>query len=128
MRKSKLIEMLNNIKGNPEIVLWNGMVGDYMDISPKVVEGDLVRTSFETYLRHVEFEQKRDRNDFDYKMSESEVEDLRKSYRKDYKWEQNDFVTKEDVKSGMYKSKRVFYIDAKPRGVTTFDRQGNLSY
>jgi hypothetical protein len=32
MKKSKLIEMLNRLEGDPEIKLWNGMVGDWMDM------------------------------------------------------------------------------------------------
>ena len=32
MRKNDLIKMLKEIKGNPEVVLWNGMVGDWMPV------------------------------------------------------------------------------------------------
>ncbi len=128
MRKNKLIEVLSSIKGNPEIVLWNGMVGDWMDISPKLVEGDLVRQSFDNYVSHIEFEEKRHLNDFNYKLPEKEVEYLKKTYRKHYKWEHNDFVTGEDVSSGRYELKRIVYINAKLRGVSTFDRLGNIDY
>jgi len=30
MRKNKLIELLQSIKGNPEIVIWDGRIGDYL--------------------------------------------------------------------------------------------------
>lgn len=32
MRKNKLIEILQSMSGNPEIVMWNGYVGDFMPI------------------------------------------------------------------------------------------------
>lgn len=128
MKKSKLIEMLNTIPGNPDIILWNGMVGDWMDIAPAPVEGSLVKMSFESYVRHVEFEHKRDRNDFDYKLSAEQITELKKSYRQHYGWECNEFVTTEDVKSGRYKEKTVYYINAKKRGISTFDRLGDISY
>lgn len=34
MRKSKLIALLNAVKGNPEVYLWNGFVEDFVDIEP----------------------------------------------------------------------------------------------
>ena len=52
MRKNDLIKLLQTIEGNPEIVLWNGFVGDYQNISPKLVEGDLVKKTLEYYLEH----------------------------------------------------------------------------
>ena len=41
MRKNQLIEMLQNIKGNPEIHMWNGFVEDYQPINKELVEVDL---------------------------------------------------------------------------------------
>jgi len=32
MRKNDLIKLPNQIEGNPEVVLWNGYVGDYTNI------------------------------------------------------------------------------------------------
>lgn len=42
MRKNDLIAKLQNIKGNPEVVLWNGFVGDYQHLA-EPTEGDLVK-------------------------------------------------------------------------------------
>lgn len=36
MRKNDLIKMLESIKGNPEIMFWNGIVGDVVPISSKM--------------------------------------------------------------------------------------------
>lgn len=43
MRKNKLIELLNSIPGNPDIVIWNGFVGDIQDIDSEIVERELVK-------------------------------------------------------------------------------------
>ena len=32
MRKNQLIKLLQEIKGNPEVMVWNGFVDDYMPI------------------------------------------------------------------------------------------------
>ena len=128
MKKSKLIALLNQIKGDPDIVLWNGMVGDWMDVNPKLIEGELVKQSFETAVRMYEFEKKRDKNDFDYVLPQKERDEYKKSWRKHWKWEDNEFVTKDDIASGSYLSKRVVYIDAKKRGVHTWDRLGDIDY
>ena len=52
MKKNDLIELLNGIKGNPDIVLWNGMVGDYMHIKG-LEEGDLLNASAKLSRRFV---------------------------------------------------------------------------
>lgn len=128
MKKSKLIAMLNELKGDPDIVLWNGMVGDWMDISPKLVEGELVKQSLRQAVAMYEFERKRDTNNFDYVLTQKELNSMRSSYKKNWNWEDNEFVTQEDIKEGRYVKKRVVYIDAKKRGVHTWDRLGNIDY
>ena len=128
MRKNKLIELLTSIKGNPDILLWNGMVGDWMDIDNKPVETSLVKSSFENHLLRCEYEDKRDRNDYEFKYSQEDIADIKKSYNKHYKWECNQFVTDKDISSGDYKEKKVFILNAKKRGVSTFDRFGNIDY
>ena len=50
MKKNDLIKLLNSIEGNPDIVLWNGFVRDYQDISKELVKGDLVKISLDWYL------------------------------------------------------------------------------
>jgi len=38
MKKSALIALLNTVKGNPEIKIYNGFVDDWMNISPEIME------------------------------------------------------------------------------------------
>lgn len=127
MKKNDLIKLLSELKGNPEVVLWNGFVGDYMNIKG-LEEGHLTKQSQKSYIEACEFEVKRDRKDFDYKFSLEDVEQAKRDYRKYIGWEYNEYVCEENVKNGNCVSKRVVYIEAKPRGINTFDRAGGISY
>ena len=126
MKKDKLIKMLSEIPGNPDITLWNGMVGDWMDIG-NLVEGDLVKQTLSHHIRHVQFDECKQRNDWTYELPPAELDSLKKSYRS-IQWDHNPFVTQDDIKEGHYKSKRVVYINAKTRGISTWDRLGQMSY
>lgn len=127
MRKNDLIKLLTELEGNPEVVLWNGMVGDWMPIDSKLIEGELVKRTEQHFLETVRFEKCRDRQDWEYQLPEEEVAQLKKSYR-GHDWEDNDFVTDEDLTQKRWKKKRVVYINAKKRGVSTWDRLGTMKY
>jgi hypothetical protein len=43
MKKDKLIQMLSEIKGNPEIYLWNDFAEDWEDIDKKFVSCKFVK-------------------------------------------------------------------------------------
>jgi hypothetical protein len=111
MRKDKLIALLEAIEGNPEILLWNGMVGDWMDIS-EAVEGRLVKRTLKDHMTG-------------FKRGDEKI--AQRTYR-NLQWESNEFVTNEDIKNKFYKKKKVVYLDAKPRNVKTWDRLGSISY
>lgn len=128
MRKNDLIKLLQETKGNPEIVLWNGLVGDYMQIDNKLVEGELSKMTFEGLLHYYSLERKRDENDWNYELTEEEKQGLLKNYKDNYKWEINQFVNREDIKRKTHKSKRVLYINAKISGKSHNDRLGSIYY
>ena len=128
MKKSKLIEMLNRLEGDPEIKLWNGMVGDWMDISKELVPSDLVKQTLEHWLEMCRIEACKDRQDRDYQLPAEEVARLKKDYNKVNTWELNPFVTLEDVKEKRYKLKNIYILNAKRKGVTDFDRVGDIEY
>jgi hypothetical protein len=128
MKKSKLIEMLNRLEGDPEIKLWNGMVGDWMDISKELVPSDLVKQSLEHWLEMCRVQECRHRRDWDYQLPAEEVAQLKKDYNKVNTWELNPFVTLEDVKEKRYKLKNIYILNAKRKGVTDFDRVGDIDY
>ena len=128
MKKSKLIEMLNALPGNPDIKLWNGMVGDWVEIDPLLVEQHLVKQTLEHWLEMCRLQDCRDRNDWDYQMPAEEVAQLTNSYSKLHKWEMNPYITLEDVKAKRYSAKKVLIMQAKRKGVKTFDRLGDIEY
>ena len=128
MKKSKLIEMLNRLEGDPEIKLWNGMVGDWMDIDRELVPSDLVKQTFAHWLEMCRVEECIKRKDWDYRMPAEEVAQLKKNYNKVHEWELNPYVTLEDVQEKRYSLKNIYILNAKPRGVKSFDRLGDIDY
>lgn len=128
MKKNDIIKMLQAIEGNPEIVLWNGYVGDFQHIDSNLVRGTLVKQTLSCYLETCRLAGCRDRNDFSYQLPEAEVEELKQLYKKVCKWEENWLVTENDIKEKRYSQKTVFYLQGKLRGVTYSDRCGSVSY
>lgn len=128
MKKNAIIEMLQKIPGNPEIVLWNGYVGDFQHVDSKLVPGTLVKQTLTSYLEMCRLERCRDHNDFSYQLPDSEIEELKQLYKKVCKWEENRWVTEDDIKKNRYSQKPVFYLQGKPRGETYSDRLGSVGY
>jgi len=128
MKKSKLIEMLNRLEGDPEIKLWNGIVGDWMDIDKELVPSELVKQTLEHWLEMCRIGDCRDRQDRDYQLPAEEVARLKKDYHRINTWELNPFVTLEDVKEKRYKLKNIYILNAKTKGVKAFDRLGDIDY
>ena len=127
MKKHDLIDLLLKIDGNPEIVLWNGFVGDYQHISSDMQEDYLTKLSFESYLIGVEANKSRDTGVWPITLSEEEIAEARRRY-KSQPYEYNEFIDSEDIKSGRYKKKRVIFLQANPRGEVYHDRLGKVRY
>ena len=126
MRKNKLIALLQSIPDNPDILLWNGMVGDWMDINPNIVEQELYKRNPETQRDMIEFQSKQDGGG--RKVSPEEFEEIKKRCRKG-DWElPNEFADEKMIKMMYGKKKKVYIIDAKPRGKSTHDRLGKIGY
>lgn len=123
MKKNDIIKMLEAIPGNPEIMLWNGMVGDVQNIDPVLIKERLVKYEKEPYLRAVEHETRGD--------GEEWTEAERKYWEKVWNaqgYEMNQFVYADDIKKGLYRAKQVYIMQAKLSGKKTFDRFGEISY
>jgi hypothetical protein len=127
MKKQKLIELLQTIEGNPDIMLWNGIVGDVVDLKPKLVEVRLVKQTQAFYLEMCRLEDCGDKKDWDYQMPKDEVERLTKHYKM-FKYEENPYVYKEDIDKGNYQQKIVYVFDTKLTGKTSYSRCGNIDY
>lgn len=127
MRKDQLIKLLQEIKGNPEVVLWNGYVGDYMHID-NLVKSDLVKITKAEWVKTVLFEEMRSRKDWNYRLPQSEVKELERRHRTELEYQIDEYITEEDIKQKKYKRKSVVFIQPKKRGVKTFDRIGSIEY
>lgn len=127
MRKNTLIEKLQALEGNPQVVLWNGFVHDYVDIGD-MVTFPLYKMSLSHYIEVCRLEHCRDISDWSHQHSEERLEYLKRKYKEVVDWEDNPYVTDEDLKSGKYTLKTVFVIDAKTKGKKAWDRLGGISY
>jgi len=129
MRKNELIALLNNIKGNPEIVMWNGYVEDYQHIG-----GAEEYTLYKEQKSHIAgwilHDKRRKAGTFDdISLSEDDLA-LVDKIDKERQWEfPNQFFTEEEVKS-VYgnRKKKVVMLNAKRRDKTSFDRIGGVCY
>lgn len=127
MKKSKLLELLAHIPDNGDVYLWNGFVGDWVDIG-EVVESTLVKMTQESMRELCRMEECVKAKDWALQHSEEELAEIDKAYKQNYKWEFNQYVTVEDIKSGRYKQKKIFLIDAKKKGESSWDRLGSFEY
>ena len=127
MRKNDLIKLLQTLEGNPEIVLWNGLVGDYQTISSKLLEGELYKQTIEGYFESYRKERCVKENNAKYTLTNKEVDYLTTTY-KTFGYEQKTLVTAEDIKEKRYRKKRVVYIQPKESGKTWFNRRIKVGY
>ena len=126
MRKNDLIKQLQQLKGNPEVMLWNGIVGDYMPIG-ELVESNLVKQTKEHYFEMCRLEDCRDAKDWTLQLSDHKKQRLSKYYDS-FTYEDDPYVTAEDIKLKTYKQKRIIAIDAKKTGKKYLDRCGSIDY
>lgn len=115
MRKNKLIELLQEIEGNPEVLVWNGHVGDWMALETKLHKKTLTRMSKKRRLYYVNLEQQvRGKEPLT-------LEDLKGD---DEEW------SIDDTFDTVYhdQTKKVIMLNPKTRGVKSFDRIGDISY
>ena len=123
MRKNKLIEILEGINGNPEVVIWNGYVGDYNHIGSDVELIELVKNSrefLETSINHQRSSEGMG------PISDSEMSDIMRSQEWDLP---NMYVADSDMVRWYGKRrKRIVVLELAPRGKESFDRLGKIYY
>lgn len=121
MKKNDLIKMLQDVQGNPDVKIWNGLVGDFVNVSS--IQLDFIfKYTREFYKKRVEMEDKRDG-------TETSEEELSKYYSQ-IPFEYNPFISEEDCKgsNAMYKRKTVLIIVPKIENKTSEDRLGVINY
>jgi len=130
LKKSKLIKLLQEIEGDPDILLWNGTVSDWMDILG-LQEVGLERSTLKGYSYYLNLE-RTIRGNLP-PCSEGECKKAYKSSGAD-QWEVADYdpefqeMREKDLKRGFIAQKSAFIIDAAPRGKKCWDRQGSVRY
>ena len=118
MRKNELIKRLNNIPGNPEVVIWNGYVEDYQQLSPTIKEAELVKLSKEFLAAFLSLNH-----------TTPHQEDIDRAFRNQQWTFPNEFTNEEERQLwyGNHK-KRILVLSGKLRGMTSHDRLGKIHY
>lgn len=106
MKKNDLIKLLQEIEGNPQVMIWNGFVEDVTHIYPPDVDY-LIRLKAHIRKKYVEMEGK--------------------EYKGPDPWRYSSYLF-EDLSSGDYEKKKIIILSARPAGKTTFDRMGKIEY
>lgn len=119
MRKNELIELLQKLPGNPEVVIWNGFVGDWHKISKTINPVELVKESRE-FIKQTWFRE-------DPSTTEEEVERRFKKQEWDFP---NEFISSIDQYNRCYgKHKKTIYVlEGMRRGKKVWDRMGDMEY
>lgn len=121
MRKNKLIELLQNIEGNPEVLVWNGYVGDWMALETKLHKKTLSRMSKKRRLYYVNLEQQVNGKE------PLVLADLKGDDEEWFMVDEERYLS-EDHKNRFDQNKNVIMLNPKTRGVKSFDRLGSISY
>ena len=123
MRKNELIKILEGINGNPEVVIWNGHVDDYNNISRDVESIELVKKSREFLEAAINHQRSSEGLGA---ISDSEMSDIMQSQEWDLP---NRYVADSDMERWYGKKrKRIVVLEPVARGKKYFDRLGAISY
>ena len=121
MRKNDLISILQEIEGNPEVVLWNGFVEDYMHLD-RPVQGTLYKMKRDVYEKFLTVERaERGRSAIITEQDRKKYSEIPYEY-----FECNPEF--EGAKERMYKKKNVIWITTKNRNKKLWDRNGGYEY
>ena len=118
MKKNKLIELLQSIKGNPEIVIWNGLVDDYQPIN-NIQQTNIYAQSKRLQLKLCNYERNL------HGLEPIEIDD----YETEINYElPSNSLTKQELKVLYDKKKKVAILETKTRNKTMYDRTGKINY
>lgn len=122
MRKNDLIKMLQEIEGNPQIVIWNGYVDDYMNIDKEMFSITLVKETEQFLFNALKNEWCHMNNTWD--VPEEQLEKLKVRAKELHKKREHDFanpyVTEAEYESWYGKKSLTKYVlSPKLRGKTS---------
>ena len=131
MKKKDLIDLLSDLSDEDEVVVWNGYVDDYNDISPEITPLQLVKERLEwIYLmlsgEFCEHNKRLPTAEEDEKI----MEEAKRCYEEHNDWDTpNQFFDEERFKRAYEDDIKTLYVlDLKTRGKSTWDRAGTLHY
>ena len=131
VRKNQLIDLLQSIKGNPEVMVWNGLVDDYMPLGG-VDTNTLYKQSIEFIYKTLVYSYQERNNSFD-----SPPEDIQKNLRekatalfKKETYELPNMYLDQDQFVDWYGSnkKTIISLNPKPTGKVSVGRSCDLTY
>jgi hypothetical protein len=124
MRKNDLINLLSGIQGNPEVMLWNGLVGDVVPIKKEVANVSLMKEKLDKYINGYRYELKIDTNNVNAELDQDELNRIKRQYNK-IKYE---YLENIGLDYTRYKKKNIVVLQAEEKGETYFDRLGSVKY
>lgn len=126
MRKNELITLLESVKGNPEVMVWNGLVEDFQPLAKTLNSTQLQKLTLKGYKEHVNWQmQKEGGLPFD----DNKIAEMYKAHNIG-EWQHFAYYppSEADVKDGFYKSKTIYVLEPKLAGKTYTDRLGSIDY
>ena len=131
MRKNQLIELLQGIKGNPEVMVWNGLVDDYMPIG-SVDTNTLYKQSIDFIYKKLVYDYQERNNSFDkppVEIQEKFREKATALFKKET-YELPNMYLDQDQFSDWYgnNKKAIISLNPKPTGKVSEGRSCNLTY
>jgi hypothetical protein len=131
MKKNDLIKLLQGVEGNPDVVIWNGLVEDIMPISKEYEIVELVKENKDHYYQMLFMERARSLNTME--LPQHVIDDVKKRAEKMYKCGTYDFPNPflaEEKYDEWYCKRRKKAIILQPSltGKKYWDRTGVIKY
>ncbi|QDP50250.1 MAG: hypothetical protein Tp178MES00d2C33159851_40 [Prokaryotic dsDNA virus sp.] len=123
MRKNDLITLLESVKGNPEIMVWNGFVEDFQPLAKTLNTAKLQKLTLQGYKERVNWQMQMDGKQ---PFSDDKISELYKQH-KIGEWGYSAYYPPGDDDEH-YKVKTVYILEPKLAGKTYSDRLGSIEY
>ena len=117
MKKDKLIALLQSIEGNPDVLLYNGFVDDWTDITVHEDKHTLYKPCKQHYRMMVSLQHQ--------DITQESLDALVKQYSPSWEFA-NRFYDEDDIKRRYNRKKDVVFLEAKERGKKVFGHRGDV--
>ena len=130
MRKNDLIKLLESFEGNPEVMLWNGFVEDYMPIQD-LKQTKLFKKSEEQHLASLTYEYRYNKESLG-PIPKEDMDTLRERAKKqaaNNPYERpNSYLDPQHYSLWYDQTKKIIGIHPKTTGKKVTDRIGSMEY